>query len=70
MAARAAGGPPFGKPLTFPAAIPSALARSDDDTGLCLHAYPVLQHIKHLADGKIIWAPDIDGGFVAHHAGR
>lgn len=45
-------------------AVPSALAGSDDHTGLFQHAYPVLQHIKHLADGKIIWAPDIDGGFV------
>lgn len=26
--------------------------------------YPVLQHIERLVDGKIIWAPAIDGGVV------
>ncbi len=26
--------------------------------------YPVLQHIRHLADGEIVWAPGIEGGFV------
>jgi uncharacterized linocin/CFP29 family protein len=26
--------------------------------------YPVLQHIRSLVDGKIIWAPAIDGGVV------
>jgi uncharacterized linocin/CFP29 family protein len=26
--------------------------------------YPILQHIQHLVDGKIIWAPAIEGGVV------
>jgi uncharacterized linocin/CFP29 family protein len=26
--------------------------------------YPVLQHIQRLVDGKIIWAPAIEGGVV------
>ena len=26
--------------------------------------YPVLRHIQHLMDGKIIWAPAIEGGVV------
>jgi len=26
--------------------------------------YPVLEHVKHLVDDKIIWAPAIDGAFV------
>jgi uncharacterized linocin/CFP29 family protein len=26
--------------------------------------YPVLQHIERLVDGKIVWAPAIDGGVV------
>ena len=26
--------------------------------------YPVLQHIQHLVDGRIIWAPAIEGGVV------
>jgi uncharacterized linocin/CFP29 family protein len=28
------------------------------------HGYPVLQHIKGLVDGEIIWAPAINGAFV------
>jgi uncharacterized linocin/CFP29 family protein len=28
------------------------------------YGYPVLEHIKRLADCKIIWAPAIDGAFV------
>jgi len=28
------------------------------------HGYPVLEHLKHLVEGKIIWAPAIDGAFV------
>ena len=28
------------------------------------HGYPVLEHVKHLVEGKIIWAPAIDGAFV------
>ncbi|HVI66702.1 MAG TPA: family 1 encapsulin nanocompartment shell protein, partial [Bradyrhizobium sp.] len=26
--------------------------------------YPVLRHVQHLMDGKIIWAPAIEGGVV------
>ena len=26
--------------------------------------YPVIRHIHHLADGEILWAPAIEGGFV------
>jgi len=28
------------------------------------YGYPVLEHVKRLAEGKIIWAPAIDGAFV------
>ena len=28
------------------------------------HGYPVLEHIKRLVDGEIIWAPAITGAFV------
>jgi uncharacterized linocin/CFP29 family protein len=28
------------------------------------HGYPVMQHIKSLVDGEIIWAPAITGAFV------
>ena len=28
------------------------------------YGYPVLEHVKRLVDGKIIWAPAIDGAFV------
>ena len=34
------------------------LAESSD------YGYPVLEHVKRLVDGKIIWAPAIDGAFV------
>jgi uncharacterized linocin/CFP29 family protein len=36
----------------------TALSESSD------HGYPVLQHIKRLVDGEIIWAPAISGAFV------
>ncbi len=36
----------------------TALSDSSD------HGYPVLQHIKSLVDGEIIWAPAITGAFV------
>jgi len=36
----------------------TALSESSD------HGYPVLQHIKSLVDGEIIWAPAITGAFV------
>src|SRR5215813_10863677 len=26
--------------------------------------YPILQHLQHLVDGEIVWAPAIEGGFV------
>ena len=32
--------------------------------------YPVLQHIQRLVDGKIIWAPAIEGGVVLTTRGR
>ncbi len=28
------------------------------------YGYPVLEHVKRIFDGKIIWAPAIDGAFV------
>ena len=28
------------------------------------HGYPILEHIKRLIDGDIIWAPAIEGAFV------
>ncbi len=28
------------------------------------YGYPVLEHVKRLVDGKILWAPAIDGAFV------
>ena len=28
------------------------------------HGYPVLEHIKRIVDGDIIWAPAIEGAFV------
>src|SRR6266403_4914839 len=28
------------------------------------HGYPILQHIQHLVDGKIVWTPAIEGGVV------
>ena len=28
------------------------------------HGHPILEHIQRLVDGKIIWAPAIDGAFV------
>ena len=36
----------------------TALAATSD------HGYPVLEHVKHLVDGKIIWAPATEGAFV------
>jgi len=36
----------------------TALAETSD------HGYPVLEHVKRLVDGKIIWAPAITGAFV------
>jgi uncharacterized linocin/CFP29 family protein len=28
------------------------------------HGYPVLEHVKRIADGNLIWAPAIEGAFV------
>jgi uncharacterized linocin/CFP29 family protein len=28
------------------------------------HGYPVLEHVKRIVDGKIFWAPAIEGAFV------
>jgi uncharacterized linocin/CFP29 family protein len=36
----------------------TALAETSD------HGYPVLEHVKRLIDGHIIWAPAIAGAFV------
>jgi uncharacterized linocin/CFP29 family protein len=36
----------------------TALAETSDQ------GYPVLEHVKRLVDGKIVWAPAIDGAFV------
>jgi len=36
----------------------TALAETSD------HGYPVLEHVKRLVDGKIVWAPAIRGAFV------
>ena len=44
-----------------------ALLSADAYTGLSEtsdHGYPVLEHVKRLVDGEIIWAPAIDGAFV------
>jgi uncharacterized linocin/CFP29 family protein len=45
----------------------SVLLSADAYTGLSEtsdHGYPVLEHIKRLLDGEIIWAPAISGAFV------
>jgi uncharacterized linocin/CFP29 family protein len=36
----------------------TALAETRD------HGYPVLEHVKRIVDGNIIWAPAIEGAFV------
>jgi uncharacterized linocin/CFP29 family protein len=36
----------------------TALAETSD------HGYPVLDHVKRLVDGKIVWAPAVEGAFV------
>jgi uncharacterized linocin/CFP29 family protein len=36
----------------------TAIGGASDD------GYPVLDHIQHLVDGEIVWAPAIEGGFV------
>ena len=45
----------------------SVLLSADAYTGVSEtsdHGYPVLEHIKRLVDGEIIWAPAIAGAFV------
>jgi uncharacterized linocin/CFP29 family protein len=45
----------------------SVLLSADAYTGLSEtrdHGYPVLEHIKRLIDGEIVWAPAIAGAFV------
>jgi uncharacterized linocin/CFP29 family protein len=45
----------------------SVLLSADAYTGLSEtrdHGYPVLEHIRRLIDGEIIWAPAITGAFV------
>jgi uncharacterized linocin/CFP29 family protein len=45
----------------------SVLLSAEAYTGLSEtrdHGYPVLEHIKRLVNGEIIWAPAITGGFV------
>ena len=45
----------------------SVLLSADVYTGLSEtsdHGYPVMEHIKRLVDGKIIWAPAISGAYV------
>jgi len=41
----------------------TALAETSD------YGYPVLEHVKRLVEGKIIWAPAIDGAFVVSTRG-
>lgn len=45
----------------------SVLFGADEYTKLAQtrdHGYPVLEHVKRIVDGDIIWAPAIAGGFV------
>ena len=45
----------------------SVLLSADAYTGLSETSddgYPVIEHIKHLVDGQIVWAPAISGAFV------
>jgi uncharacterized linocin/CFP29 family protein len=45
----------------------SVVLSADTYTGLSEtrdHGYPVLEHIRRLIDGEIIWAPAITGAFV------
>jgi len=44
--------------VVLDAEVYTALAESSDQ------GYPVLEHVKHLVDDKIIWAPGIRGAFV------
>lgn len=45
----------------------SVLLGADEYTALAEtrdHGYPVLEHVKRIVDGNLIWAPAIDGAFV------
>jgi uncharacterized linocin/CFP29 family protein len=45
----------------------SVLLGADAYTGLSEasdHGYPVLEHVRRLVDGDIVWAPALDGAFV------
>jgi uncharacterized linocin/CFP29 family protein len=45
----------------------SVLLGADEYTALAEtrdHGYPVLEHIKRIVDGNLIWAPAIEGAFV------
>ena len=45
----------------------SILLSADANTELAEtsdYGYPVLERVKHLVEGKVIWAPAIDGAFV------
>lgn len=45
----------------------SVLLGADEYTALAEtrdHGYPVLEHVKRIVDGNIIWAPAIEGAFI------
>src|SRR5271163_1627221 len=45
----------------------SVLLGADEYTALAEtrdHGYPVLEHVKRMVDGNLIWAPAIEGAFV------
>ena len=51
----------------------SVLLGADEYTALAEtrdHGYPVLEHVKRIVDGNLIWAPAIEGAFVADDARR
>ncbi len=44
--------------VAFGAAEYTALTETRD------HGYPVLEHVKHIVDGELVWAPAIAGAYV------
>src|SRR6201999_3828946 len=45
----------------------SVLLGADESTALAEtrdHGYPVLEHVKRIVEGNLIWAPAIEGAFV------
>jgi uncharacterized linocin/CFP29 family protein len=45
----------------------SVLLGADEYTALAEtrdHGYPVLEHVKRIVDGNLVWAPAIEGAFV------